>query len=196
MSAFHDVRLPLRFALGAMGGIERRTQIVALASGRETRNGVWAGSKRSWDLAGAVQRTKDVAALTAFFEARGGRLHGFRFRDPLDHAATGGVLGAGDGEMTGFQLVKRVGEAARPITKPVDGSVRVFRDGVGVTSGWQVDLQSGFVTFETAPGAGEIISADFTFDVPVRFDTDRLETRLDGFGTASLVSVPLIEIID
>ncbi len=196
MSAFHDVRLPLRFALGATGGIERRTQIIPLASGRETRNGVWAGSKRSWELAGAVQRTEDVAALIAFFEARGGRLHGFRFRDPLGHAATGEVLGTGDGEMTGFQLVKRVGDMARMISKPVGGTVRVFIDGVEVATGWQLDELTGLISFDTPPGTGEVITADFEFDVPVRFDTDRLETRIDGFGTASLVSVPLIEIID
>jgi uncharacterized protein (TIGR02217 family) len=196
MSGFHDVRLPLRFALGASGGIERRTQIVPLTSGRETRNGVWAGSKRSWELAGTVQKSADVAALIDFFEARSGRLFGFRFRDPLGHVATGEVLGTADGEATVFQLVKRAGDSVRSVTKPVDGSVRLFVGGVEAVSGWTLHPLTGQVTFDGPPDAGQAITADFEFDVPVRFDTDRLETRLDGFGTASLVSVPLIELIN
>lgn len=196
MTGFHDVRLPLRFALGAMGGVERRTQIVALTSGRETRNGVWSGSRRSWDLAGAVQKTEDVAELVRFFEARSGRLHGFRFRDPLDYRATNEVIGVGNGVETAFALSKSVGTTRRAITKPLASSVTVSVDGSPQTSGWSVDLLTGIVVFDSPPAAGAEISADFEFDVPVRFDTDRLETRLDGFGTASLVSVPLIELID
>ncbi|MEL7127933.1 MAG: DUF2460 domain-containing protein, partial [Pseudomonadota bacterium] len=38
LSEFHDVQLPMAFAFGASGGPERRTDIVALASGGEARN--------------------------------------------------------------------------------------------------------------------------------------------------------------
>ena len=196
MTGFHDVRLPGRFALGGMGNIDRRTQVVALSSGRETRNGVWAGSRRSWDLAGAVQRIDDVAAMVAFFEARGGRLHGFRFRDPLDHEVTGEVIGEGDGVRTSFQLAKRVGDTSRRITKPVADRVQVLVNGSSPAQDWSVDGLTGLLSFDQAPAPGESVTVSFEFDLPVRFDTDRLETRLDGFGTASLVSVPLIELID
>jgi len=85
MSGFHDVSFPMRLALGAVGGPERRTEVLALASGREVRNAVWARSKRRWDVGGAVTDLAGLQALLAFFEARMGRLYGFRFRDPLDH---------------------------------------------------------------------------------------------------------------
>jgi uncharacterized protein (TIGR02217 family) len=54
--------------------------------------------------------------LIAFFEARVGRLNGFRFRDPVDFrscaprgevSAADQVIGAGDGATAAFQLVKR-----------------------------------------------------------------------------------------
>ena len=44
MSAFHEVVFPLSIARGAIGGPERRTEIVTLANGREERNSPWAGA--------------------------------------------------------------------------------------------------------------------------------------------------------
>ncbi len=203
LAEFHEARLPLALAFGASGGPERRTEIVELASGGEARNAVWAGSKRRWDLAGAVQRLSDLQALVAFFEARRGRLHGFRFRDPIDHSsgAPGAgpgpadqALGVGDGARAVFPLVKAYGDYERRIVKPVAGTVRVAVGGAELSSGFSVDTTTGEVAFETAPAAGAGVTAGFEFDTPVRFDADRLETTLDAFGAGRAVSVPIIEI--
>ena len=45
---------PLAVALRSTGGPERRTEIVALGSGREVRNARWAGSRRRWDAGSGV----------------------------------------------------------------------------------------------------------------------------------------------
>lgn len=45
-----------------------------------------------------------------------------------------------------------------------------------------------------APGAGVIVSSDFDFDVPVRFDTDTLAVRADGPGFFVWDSIPIVEI--
>ena len=83
--AFHEVRFPDNISRGARGGPERRTQIVELASGAEERNASWADSRRRYDVAYGIRRADDLAAVVAFFEARNGRLHGFRFKDWGDH---------------------------------------------------------------------------------------------------------------
>ena len=82
--AFHEVRFPDNIGRGARGGPERRTQIVELASGDEERNASWANSRRRFDVAYGIRRADDLAAVVAFFEARNGRLHGFRFKDWAD----------------------------------------------------------------------------------------------------------------
>ncbi len=79
--AFHEVRFPDNISRGARGGPERRTQIVALSSGDEERNASWANSRRRYDVSYGVRRADDLATVVAFFEARNGRLHGFRFKD-------------------------------------------------------------------------------------------------------------------
>jgi uncharacterized protein (TIGR02217 family) len=208
VSAFHEVLLPLPFALGASGGPERRVDIVTLGSGAEARNTPWAHGRRRYDIGGAVRTLDQVHELIAFFEARRGKLHGFRFRDPFDHkscapSATPGaldqVIGEGDGVETQFALRKSygVGDAAyvRPIAKPVAGSVLVAIDGeVLEGSAYSVDAGNGLISFDVAPADGASISAGFLFDTPVRFDIDRLDLALDGFGAGHAVAVPLLEI--
>jgi uncharacterized protein (TIGR02217 family) len=205
--AFHEVRFPDNISRGARGGPERRTQIVELASGDEERNASWANSRRRYDVAYGIRRADDLAAVVAFFEARNGRLHGFRFKDWADHrsclpsqavAPTDQIIGTGDSTTTAFQLVKRYASGAqswtRAIAKPVAGSVRVALDGTEQTNGWFVNTTTGVVTFDTAPAEGVTITAGFEFDVPVRFDTDALDVTLDLERLGSITSIPLLEI--
>ena len=205
--AFHEVRFPDDISRGARGGPERRTQIVELASGDEERNARWANSRRRYDVAYGIRRVDDLAAVVAFFEARNGRLHGFRFKDWGDYKSclpsatpspTDQAIGTGDGATTAFQLVKRYASGnqiwTRTITKPVAGTVRVALDGAEQVGGWSVDTTNGVVTFGTAPAAGVAITAGFEFDVPVRFDTDALDVTLDLERLGSITSIPLLEL--
>lgn len=205
--AFHDIRFPLALGRRAAGGPERRTQIVALASGHEERNQQWADSRRRYDAGIGLRSITDIHMLVAFFEARRGRMHGFRWRDPVDWkssapkeapAATDIVIGIGDGTATTFPLIKTYGTGpdayARAITKPVAGTVKVALDLAEQAIGFSIDHMAGTVTFSSAPGSGVAISAGYEFDVPVRFDSDRLDIDLAGFEAGSLPSVPVIEI--
>ena len=72
------MRFPLSIALGASGGPERRTEIVTLGSGREERNSPWAMSRRRYNAGLGLRHLDDIHEVIAFFEARHGRLHGFR----------------------------------------------------------------------------------------------------------------------
>jgi uncharacterized protein (TIGR02217 family) len=205
--AFHEVRFPDDISRGARGGPERRTRIVELASGDEERNSPWADSRRRYDAAYGIRRADDLAAVIAFFEARRGRLYGFRWKDWADYkscppsaspSATDQIIGEGNGSATQFQLVKVYASGAqsyaRRIVKPVAGTVKVALGGAPQASGWSVDVATGVVTFAAAPGNGVIVTAGFEFDVPVRFDTDRLDITMDIERLGSIASIPLIEV--
>jgi uncharacterized protein (TIGR02217 family) len=205
--AFHEIRFPDSISRGAKGGPERRTRIVELASGDEERNASWANSRRRYDVSYGVRRADDLAAVVAFFEARNGRLHAFRFKDWSDYksclpsaapAATDQIIGTGNGSTTAFQLVKTYASGAqswaRAIIKPVAGTVTVSLNGVAQGAGWSVNTTTGIVTFAVPPATGAVIRAGFEFDVPVRFDTDELPVTLDIERTGSIPSIPLIEV--
>lgn len=205
--AFHEIRFPDNISRGARGGPERRTQIVGLASGDEERNASWANSRRRYDVSYGIRRADDLDAVVQFFEARNGRLYGFRFKDWGDYkscrpskspAASDQLIGTGDGVQTAFQLVKRYTSGAqtwvRAITKPVAGTVRVALGDTPQPSGWTVDPATGVVTFAAAPGSGVTVRAGFEFDVPVRFDSDTLDVTIDIERLGSITSIPLLEI--
>jgi uncharacterized protein (TIGR02217 family) len=210
-SAFHDILFPLDIALKSAGGPERRTEIVALGSGREERNARWAHSRRRYDAGYGIKTFDALSEVVAFFEERRGRLHGFRWRDRLDHAsaapgvavtALDQVIGLGDGVTTQFALSKTYGGLhapyTRPIAKPVPGSVRVAAGGGEVEEGdaFTLDAATGVVTFLEGyvPDVGEAVTAGFLFDVPVRFDTDYLEVDLSAFAAGAIPKIPVVEI--
>ena len=205
--AFHEVRFPDNISRGARGGPERRTQVVELASGDEERNASWANSRRRYDVAYGIRRADDLAAVVVFFEARNGRLHGFRYKDWADYKSalpsqaispTDQQIGTGTGSLQTFQLAKRYTSGAqtwvRTVAKPVSGTVRVALGLVEQMSGWTVDTTTGVVTFTTAPANSVIVRAGFEFDVPVRFDSDTLDVTLDFERLGSITSIPLLEI--
>jgi len=202
MTAFHEVRLPARLAFGSTGGVERRTEVVTLASGFERRASPWANGRRRYLIGAGVRSLDDAAALVAFFEARRGRLYGFRFKDFADFkscapsgtvAATDQAIGTGDGVAAAFQLTKAYGDFARDVRKPAAGTVVAALNGV-TTTAFTVDTTTGVITFTNPPSVGAAVTAGFEFDTPVRFDTDRIDVTLEGFDAGRMVAAPLIEV--
>ena len=211
--SFHDVRFPAAIARGASGGPERRTEIVVTGSGAEQRNTRWYASRRRYNAGYGIKSLADIHDVVAFFEARRGRLYGFRWKDHADWKSCAPdaspdpgdqAIGTGDGATATFQLVKSYGTGAeaylRTITKPVSGTVRVAVDGNEVASpaDFSVDALTGTVSFEAGsiPASGVGISAGFEFDVPVRFDADLLEVNLAAFGAGQIPDIRLVEVLE
>jgi len=204
--SFHEMQFPTSIAFHSSGGPVRKTEIVTLGSGYEERNAVWANSRRHYDVGYGVKTLDDLHAVIAFFEARTGRLYGFRFKDftdfkscapganvsPLDQP-----LGLGDGATTQFQLAKTYtsGPASwqRTIKKPVAGTVRAAVDGVETSV--TTDTATGLVSFASPPANGAVLTAGFEFDTPVRFDTDQLAINLASFNAGEIPSIPIVEIL-
>lgn len=206
---FHEIRFPASLSFGSVGGPERRTEIVTLANGFEERNTPWAHSRRRYDAGVGLRSLDDVEALIAFFEARRGQVFGFRWKDWADYRSCSAtqtvqpldqVIGVGDGVQVAFPLIKtyRSGEETyvRPIAKPVLGTVRVAVAGDPKVESieFSVDVATGLVTFATPPDMGVQVTAGFEFDVPVRFDTDRIQTSVASFHAGEVPSVPVVEL--
>ena len=195
---FSETRFPDDISYGSSGGPGYSTSVVVTDGGHEKRNARWQQARARYNVAHGVKTRTQLDALIAFFRARKGRAYGFRFKDWSDFQGIAQPLGTGDGSRTLFQLVKSYSSGgvteARLIRKPVSGTVKIYVNGVHATSGVTVDATTGGVTFTSAPANSALISADFDFDVPVRFDTDTLSASLDAYGTQSWLDIPLVEI--
>ncbi|MFN3953150.1 MAG: TIGR02217 family protein [Pararhodobacter sp.] len=207
--AFHEIQFPPTLSFGSMGGPERRTEIVTLANGHEERNTPWAQARRRYDAGLGLRSLDDVEALIAFFEARQGMLHGFRWKDWADFKSTlasqavsaiDQPVGQGDGATAVFQLSKTYRSGGfgtrRVIAKPVAGSVRVAVGGVEQPEGlaWSLNPARGEVSFEIPPAPGAEVTAGFEFDVPVRFDTDLIQVSVASFQAGDVPRVPVVEV--
>ena len=207
--AFHDIRFPANLSFGATGGPERRTDIVTLANGFEERNTPWKHSRRRFDAGMGLRSLDDMEQMIAFFEARQGQLHGFRWKDWGDYKscapskapdALDQLIAIGDEVRTVLPLVKAYTSGQqtylRPITKPVAGTVRIAIGGDEVQEGidYTVGVNTGLIAFAHAPDVGAEVTAGFEFDVPVRFDTDRIEASVSSFQAGQAPSVPVIEV--
>jgi uncharacterized protein (TIGR02217 family) len=194
---FVEVQFPADISYGSSGGPEYATDVVATQSGHEQRNVNWEQARARYNVAHGVKTKTQLDALIAFFRARKGRAYGFRFKDWTDYQASGSI-GTGDGVKTQFPLCKQYTSGsiteARIIRKPVAGTVQVFRNAVLQVTGLSVNTATGMITFTVPPAEGDAISASFEFDVPVRFDTDRLSATLDAYGVHSWIDIPLIEV--
>jgi uncharacterized protein (TIGR02217 family) len=196
--AFIETRFPTDISYGSGGGPEYSTDIVISQSGYEQRNSNWSQARARYNVAHGIKTQAQLNTLIAFFRARKGMADGFRFKDWTDFSATAQPIGTGNGTQTIFQLVKSYTSGSvtesRIISKPVTGTVSIYANAVLQTTGYSLNTADGKITFSTAPASGVAITADFEFDVPVRFDTDRLSATLDTYGSNSWNDIPLVEI--
>lgn len=186
---FTEERLELGVDYGVVGGHQFSTEIVENKAGFEQRNCLWWQPLGRWQLGqrmlldGDEKHINEVDYLRSFHSARRGSFQGFRFKDWCDYSATSQHLGTTDGVTQSWQLKKTytVGTQSthRPILKPVLGTVKIYLDGVEIKY-HLVNSETGLISFAVPPAAGQILSCDFEFDVPVQFEADKIEWKTEA----------------
>ena len=207
MSFIETPRFPTAISFGSSGGPLFDTSVIILSSGFEQRNANWSEPLRQWDVSQGIKTEADMNTLLLFFVAMQARTHGFRFKDFTDFKSVSPEvavgfndqnLGTGDAAKTVFQIIKNYITGSltqvKTIKKTVTGTVRVALDAVEQFSGFTVDNNLGTITFSVAPGVGVVVGAGYEYDVPVRFDMDRLEISLTAFNARELPAMPVREI--
>lgn len=217
MMAVHEVRLPDDIERGAVGGPQFKTLVHESDTGFEQRDIKWSQARGSWDISYGIMAIDDpdslktvVSDINAFFRAREGRAHSFRFKDwsdfeigdPSDPSNDNQPIGVGDDSTVNFQIFKRYTSGGinydRTLYKIVQGTLSVFIDAVlqveGGGNDYTVDYDTGIITFNLAPTAGQTISIACEFDVLVRFNTDKLNISVETFNAGSIPGIEIIEL--
>lgn len=214
MAEFHEVLFPPHISYGSAGGPRFKTTIFTADSGHEQRNIDWSQARGEWDVAHSMrdlsgdEQLESIEELAAFFMARNGRMHGFRFRDPADCELTDQLIGVGDGETAVFKVVKtyRSDQAesgfTSTFTRPIhklewDSVAQVSVNGViqPPFSGWSASYDTGEIVFTVPPPLdAPIVVGEAVFHVPARFDTDHCDVTAEFWNTASWPNIPIIEL--
>ncbi len=205
---FAGVRLYLDDIItGTAGGPEFSTDVSVNHGGFEQRNANWDYPLGRWDVGqrGYCQATKDY--LLSFFRQRRGKYQGFLWRDLADWQATAVPLVSETGFTTQGLIVITGPGSGQIIKRYSDGFYVADRliqvpiaDGLVLPSGWTL----GALGTVSAPGIAQATPLNFSFDTPVRFDTDHLRTSLQSTeGTPGgadyeaifyVESLPLVEV--
>lgn len=203
-------RFPEDISYESQGGPTYSTTVTSMASAIEQRNQNWQETLHEYDVSYGARTQDRVQALVSFFHMVRGRLHSFRYKDWTDYKS--GDLGAAptdddqiittlDGETSTFQLVKRYNhgspnEYVRIISKPVSSSVLLSIDGSPLTEGadYTMDYTTGIGTLLNSPLIAGQLKGGYLFDVPVRFDIDRLPVSIITTRLQSAGQIPLVEV--
>ena len=206
--AFHNARISVDVERGAVGGPRFNTTVHASPlSAKEVRAQNWSQARNRWEIGYGVNNRERAQELVAFFLARRGRLHSFRFRDWSDYQAQRVPFARADGTETEFQLTKTYGRGTpapyvRKITKPVDGTVSLETgrtSSMGLTfspiadTAYAIDYLTGIVTFTAAPATADLYWSG-EFDVPVRFESDDMELTVIHVDAMHTPSIGIIQV--
>jgi uncharacterized protein (TIGR02217 family) len=169
--------------------------VIATGAGFEQRNQQWSRPRRQGELSVTLYSEALLREFEAFFEARGGRLRGFRLKDQKDYLAVDEPLD--HDEATEVQLTKTYTSGGvtrvRPIYKPITGTVTLKKNGVAYTS-FLVDYNSGTVYLGAALAGGDTLTWSGEYHVPVRFDTDLQELTHHAPTFSEWTSIPIVEL--
>ena len=210
--AFHDVQFPEGVSFGCSGGPMYSTIVVETDSGAEQRIGRWDTPRMRWEVTRPVWNQTTLEEVLAFFRARRGRLHSFRFRDWADYTAgmdlgpsgrvdgTPNVFATGDGVEDVFQLRKSYTSGSqteyRTVTLPRATGFKLYVNGVlkTITTDYAIVWATGVITFTSPPANGHAISWIGYYDVPARFDQDEMRVSLAGVARGEWPNVSVVEV--
>jgi uncharacterized protein (TIGR02217 family) len=155
------------------------TRVLTARSGIEYRAANWSYGKYKWQLTYSVLRQNrngltELQTLLGFCLQMQGMYSSFLYTDPTDNSVTLQGLGSGNSTQTVFPLVRTFGGVTEP--NLVANSVSaVYLNGTPTSAYTLVQVGAygiDAISFNSAPGAGVLITATFTYYFPVRFLQD------------------------
>lgn len=200
-TVFVETQFPSDISYGSTGGSGFSTTVFTTEGGWEQRNMNWSMTRAEFDVSQGIKTQDQMDILIQFFMAMRGKAYGFRFKDWSDYYIANQQIGVGDGTTTVFQLVKTYSDPldaasfTRTIKKPVNGTLSTVLVGGVPTTSYTVDYTTGLFTFAVAPLAAHPVTIVYVeFDVPCRFDIDKLNVRQDFFQVESWEGIKVMEI--
>jgi len=181
----------------AVGKPEFATSHVTTKSGREVRHLNRNNVRQKYLIKNAKLSSAEFEQFNSFFKARRGSNFAFRFRDYADYKGSSEIIAKGDDILNKFQLRKIYADPISPyeraITKPANNSVTLYINNVRTIG--VIDYNDGTITLPNPLAQDVVLTADFTFDVAVRFSADSFEYFYCSDGSIKLSDIELMEVI-
>lgn len=190
------LRFPEDISYGATGGPNFNTQVVTVASGAEKRTRLWETPIYEFECAHGLKTQNQLDELINFFYEVGGRAGTFRFKNWAEFILTQDISELTRPATDTLLVWKKYSTYRRRITKIVDGSFKLYADGVQVLTGFEVNIDTGTITlqFPASYPEGTVFTCECEFDFYVRFNTDSMPVSIDNYNVYSWNQIPLVEV--
>lgn len=161
------------------------TRVASHVSGREVRvalmayplyefEAVYNGLASNATAAFAGLGSASLQSLMGFFLQLQGQFGTFLYLDPDDNTVAGQAFATGNGTTTAFTMMRSLGGFLEPVGW-VTAIANVYLNGT-VQSGAAYSLAApNTLTFATAPAAGTVVTADFSYAFNCRFLDDQMD---------------------
>ena len=189
---------PVKIAYGATVGPKYKTTVFEATSGAEQRNSLWVNGRIAMNVGTGITTDVELSKVISHFRNMKGRAYAFRIRDWSDYTLTNEIIGTGDGSTTAFQITKKYIDGSSTYTRTINlivpGTISVTVGGTANTD-FNLDVDTGVITFTSAPAASADIAVTCEFDIKARYDTDVLEMNLQAYKLGSS-TINIIEVFD
>ena len=200
MNNFIEKQFPVDISYGSSGGPEYYTEVLTTTNGCEIRSSKIYNPRMKFNIATGVKNRQQMDQIINFFRCCKGRNIAFRYKDWGDFCGRNERVQIIDQHT--LQLIKTYNLDAdtieeRIITKPVKNTVKIhLNDKIIPDSQLKVDYTTGAITLlnHIIIPHNTMITADFEFDVPVRFETDYLPIIIENYNFYSLPNIELVEV--
>jgi uncharacterized protein (TIGR02217 family) len=195
---FIEQRFPTDISYGSTGGPEYNTEVLITTTGCEYRTPKWHTPKMRFNASPGIKNQRQMQQIVTFFRVCKGRQIGFRYKDWSDFKAHNEQVKIVDKYtlqlLKSYNLDTAITEQ-RTITKPVKNTVKIYISRQKLEQNeFSVDYTTGLITLkQEIKSPHPQITADFEFDIPVRFDTDYLPVTIESYNFFSLPEISIIE---
>lgn len=198
---FYELRFPEQISHNFTIISEFKTDLISTKSGKEQRNTIWENEKLKFKINNENLTFDDINEIFNFFKLMKGKANGFRFKNWANYKTKNEFLGIFTDNYV-FQLVKnyivvdcfdKLYSITKKITKPVLNTVKIYVNDIETTN-FNINYSNGEITIKTTLNENDLITADFEFDISVRFDSDLIELNMLTENIGIINNLELIEI--
>jgi uncharacterized protein (TIGR02217 family) len=173
------------------------TNVNIAQSGLEYRKALTQNSTTLYKLYTAIKKNEDIKLLEAFFHTVQARHHSFKLYDETDCQIEKMPILILTNNTAQIQKITHIENRIlqENITKLVSGTVRVYANNQELQSGFQINNETGIVTFsENITNSNITISAKYFKHV--RFNSDHITMKSKGGNSFEVENIAIKTVIN
>ncbi|MFT4967503.1 MAG: hypothetical protein ACI9CD_000510 [Candidatus Deianiraeaceae bacterium] len=195
--SFLNIHLPQDLIPHFNKKIQYLTSVGKMQNGTEFRRSIKNERVIVYELFKSVKQSDAITLLENFFHTVRGQMYSFKILDITDFHIQNAICKKIDAQSVQIQKVNQFQELQhkKDITKPKEGTVKIFKDNAIIISGYSVNYQTGVISFNEDVSNSQItVSCEYFHHV--RFGEDAIAFTMKGGASFEIAHLTIVEVLD